>query len=171
MNDIYSSQSSSEVSGSGGGNGSRQMVTFIIGDEEFGVDIGFVWEINRLMQITPVPNAPPAVEGVVNLRGEVVPVVDMRRQFKLPPRENSRETRVVVIEMDDTIAGFIVDSVSEVINLPQSAIEPPPAMVGGVESEYITGVGKVGERLLIVLNLKNLVVRASLAMELAALAE
>ena len=134
----------------------RQMVTFLLGEEEFGVDIGYVREINRLMRITPVPRAPASVEGVINLRGQVVPVVDLRRHFNMETREGDRSTRIVVVEIDGTMVGFMVDGVREVLNLPESAIEPPPPMVGSLEAKYISGVGKMDDRLVIILDLPRL---------------
>ncbi len=135
----------------------RQLVTFMLGDEQFGLDIAHVREINRLMRITPVPRAPESVEGVINLRGQVVPVVDLRAQFKLPTQEHDRRTRIVVVELKGVSVGFTVDEVSEVVRLPESAIDPPPPMVGNLESKYLSGVGKVGDRLLIILDLPHLV--------------
>ncbi|MBU0516804.1 MAG: chemotaxis protein CheW [Proteobacteria bacterium] len=144
----------------GGAGRLRQMVTFFLGDEEFGVDITHVREINRLMLITPVPRAPASVEGVINLRGQVVPVVDLRRQFGLPALEHDRRTRIVVVDLEGTAVGFLVDEVSEVLRLPESAVESPPAMVGSLESKYISGVGKIDDRLLIILDLPHLVTGA-----------
>ena len=133
-----------------------QLVTFHVGDEEFGVEILAVREINRMMEITRVPHAPPFVEGVINLRGQVIPVVDLRRRFGMPPREHDRNTRIVVVELGDKVVGFVVDSVSEVLRVPASLVEPPPPIVGGVEREYLEGVVKLEDRLLILLNLQRL---------------
>jgi purine-binding chemotaxis protein CheW len=138
----------------------RQLVTFFLGEEQFGLDIAHVREINRLMRITPVPRAPESVEGVINLRGQVVPVVDLRRQFKLPTRDHDRRTRIVVVELEGVSVGFIVDEVSEVVRLPESAIDPPPPMVGNLESKFLAGVGKTGDHLLIILDLPRLVAGA-----------
>ncbi len=133
-----------------------QLVTFHVGDEEFGVEILAVREINRMMEITRVPHAPSFVEGVINLRGQVIPVVDLRRRFGMPPREHDRNTRIVVVELSDKVVGFVVDSVSEVLRVPASLVEPPPPIVGGVEREYLEGVVKLEDRLLILLNLQRL---------------
>jgi purine-binding chemotaxis protein CheW len=138
----------------------RQLVTFMLGDEQFGLDIAHIREINRLMRITPVPRAPVSVQGVINLRGQVVPVVDLRAQFRLPARPHDRRTRIVVVELEGISIGFIVDEVSEVIRLPESAIDPPPPMVGNLEARYLSGVGKFGDRLLIILDLPHLVAGA-----------
>jgi len=133
-----------------------QLVTFSIGEEEFGVDILKVQEIIRTMEITKVPKAPNFVEGVINLRGKVIPIIDLRRRFGLSSKEHDKHTRIIVIEINNMIVGFVVDSVSEVLRIPASTVEPPPAVVAGMESEYISGVGKLQDRLLILLDLDRL---------------
>ena len=133
-----------------------QLVTFSTGDEEFGVDILRVQEIIRTMAITNVPKAPEFVEGVINLRGKVIPIIDLRRRFGLQPKEHDKHTRIIVIEINNMIVGFVVDSVSEVLRIPASTVEPPPPVVAGLESEYISGVGKLHDRLLILLDLDKL---------------
>lgn len=136
-----------------------QLVTFSIGDEEFGVDILKVQEIIRTMEITKVPRAPAFVEGVINLRGKVIPIIDLRKRFGLQTRGHDKNTRIIVIEINNMIVGFVVDSVSEVLRIPASTVEPPPPMVAGLESEYISGVGKLEDRLLILLDLNRLLSR------------
>ena len=133
-----------------------QLVTFSIGEEEFGVDILKVQEIIRMMEITKVPRAPEFVEGVINLRGKVIPIIDLRRRFGLLARGHDKNTRIIVIEINAMIVGFVVDSVSEVLRIPSSTVEPPPPVVSGMESEYISGVGKLEDRLLILLDLDRL---------------
>ena len=133
-----------------------QLVTFSIGEEEFGVDILSVQEIIRMMDITKVPRAPDFVEGVINLRGKVIPIIDLRRRFGLATRDHDKHTRIIVIEINNMIVGFVVDSVSEVLRIPASTVEPPPPVVAGLESEYISGVGKLHDRLLILLDLDKL---------------
>ncbi|TVM15859.1 chemotaxis protein CheW [Oceanidesulfovibrio indonesiensis] len=133
-----------------------QLVTFSIGEEEFGVDILKVQEIIRTMEITKVPRAPHFVEGVINLRGKVIPIIDLRKRFGLSSREHDKHTRIIVIEINNMIVGFVVDSVSEVLRIPASTVEPPPPVVAGLESEYISGVGKLEDRLLILLDLDRL---------------
>jgi purine-binding chemotaxis protein CheW len=135
-----------------------QLVTFKLGDEEFGVDILKVQEINRMMDITRIPNAPPFIEGVINLRGKIIPIVDLRKRlgFLNGTSFTEKTTRIIVVELDGLVLGFIVDSVSEVLRIPENTIEPPPSIVGGVESDYIEGVGKLDNRLLILLELKKL---------------
>lgn len=133
-----------------------QLVTFRIGEEEFGVDILSVQEIIRLMQITMVPHAASFIEGVINLRGKVIPVINMRTRFHLPPVEHDGNTRIVVMEFNQKIVGFLVDGVSEVLRIPTSTVEPAPPVVCGIGSEYIRGVGKLEDRLLILLDLDTL---------------
>ena len=133
-----------------------QLVTFSIGEEEFGVDILKVQEIIRTMEITKVPRAQDFVEGVINLRGKVIPIIDLRRRFGLISKEHDKHTRIIVIEINNMIVGFVVDSVSEVLRIPASTVEPPPPVVAGLESEYISGVGKLQDRLLILLDLDKL---------------
>jgi len=133
-----------------------QLVTFSIGEEEFGVDILKVQEIIRMMEITKVPRAPEFVEGVINLRGKVIPILDLRKRFGLVARSHDKHTRIIVIEINNMIVGFVVDSVSEVLRIPSSTVEPPPPVVSGLESEYISGVGKLEDRLLILLDLDRL---------------
>ncbi len=136
-------------------NGTIQVVSFKIGDEEFGVNILQVQEINRLVQITQVPNAPDFIEGVMNLRGRIVPVVNLRKRFGLPQKEYDKNTRVVVVELNDKTVGFVVDSVSEVLRFSNSDVEPTPDLITGIGNEYITGIAKLGDRLLILLDLEK----------------
>jgi len=136
-----------------GGKEYLQLVTFGIGDEQFSVPILNVQEIIRLTDITRVPNSPRFIEGVINLRGKVIPIIDMRMRFGLPSVERGNSARIIVVNSNGKVVGLAVDLVSEVLRLPVSTIEPPPTIVGGVESEYVEGVGKLGARLIILLNL------------------
>ena len=133
-----------------------QLVTFKIAEEEFGVDILKVQEIIRMMPITKVPNAPSFVEGVINLRGKVIPVIDMRRRFGMAAAEHDSQTRIMVMDLQGQIVGFVVDAVCEVLRIKESTVEPPPAVVAGIGSEYMRGVGKLEDRLLILLDLDRL---------------
>jgi purine-binding chemotaxis protein CheW len=131
-----------------------QFVTFQLGDEEFAVNVAQVQEIVRLTTITAVPRAPHYVEGVLNLRGRIVPVIDLAKRFGLPPHERTKTTRVVITEVEGRTVGMLVDAVTEVIRLAAGAIEPTPeALKDGLNADYITGIGKVDERLLIMLDL------------------
>lgn len=133
-----------------------QLVTFKLGTEEFGVDILKVQEINKMMNITKIPNAPAFIEGVINLRGKIIPIVDLRKRLGFREKPYDKSTRIIVVELEGLVLGFIVDSVSEVLRIPANTIEPPPSMVAGIESEYIEGVGKLDDRLLILLELKKI---------------
>lgn len=132
-----------------------QLVSFHIGDEEFAVDILNIQGINRMMEITKVPNAPPFVEGIINLRGQVIPVVNLRKRLGFAMKESDKDTRIIVVEIAKRVIGFIVDNVNEVLRINGSITEPPPPMVAGIESEYITAVGKLEDRLLILLDLER----------------
>ena len=134
-----------------------QLVSFTIGSEEFGVDILEVQEINRMVDITKVPQARDFVEGVINLRGHVIPIIDLRKRLQLEVRKYDRNTRIVVVDVNGNTMGMIVDSVSEVLRLPADTIEPPPEIAAGVNSECIKGVAKLEDRLLILLDLSKVI--------------
>jgi len=135
----------------------RQMVSFRLGEEEYGVDILCVQEIIRLSRITPVPNAPGFVQGVLNLRGKVIPVIALRQRLGLPPGAESRDTRIVVVDLPPNTIGFTVDAVSEVIRVPLERIDPPPqGGPGGRTEPFIQGIAKLEGRLLLVLDLARL---------------
>lgn len=140
-----------------------QLVSFNIGDEEFGVDILRVQEINRMMDVTRVPNSPEFVDGVINLRGKVIPVVDLRRRFGMERKEHDKNTRIIVVELAGKVVGFVVDAVREVLRIPRNVTEPPPALGGGVKDDYVTAVGKLDDRLLILLDLERVLSEKGLA--------
>jgi len=133
-----------------------QLVTFEVGAEEFAIPILSVHEINRIMEITQVPQSPPFVEGVINLRGKIIPVVDLRKRFSVEDASDSSDNRIVVVEVGERIIGFTVDRVNEVLRISSEIVESPPAMVCGVDSDYVQGVGKLDDRLLILLDLGRL---------------
>ncbi len=133
-----------------------QLVSFEVGGEEFAIDILAVQEINRMMDITRAPHSPPEVEGVINLRGRIIPVLDLRRRFGMETREFDQDSRIVVVEVAGRVLGFIVDRVHEVLRISKNIVEPPPAMITSVNSDFISGVGKLEDRLLILLNLNKL---------------
>ena len=133
-----------------------QLVSFKIGEEEFGVDILNVQEIIRMVEVTRVPNAPSFVEGVINLRGKVIPIVDLRRRLMMAEKSKDKNTRIVVVELERKVIGFIVDSVNEVLRINKNITEPPPPMVSGIDSEFITAIGKLDDRLLILLDLEKI---------------
>jgi purine-binding chemotaxis protein CheW len=133
-----------------------QLVTFKLGNEEFALDILKVQEINRIVEITKVPKAPDFVEGVINLRGRVIPIVDIRKKFHLNIKEATKETRIIVVNIMSKTIGLIVDSVSEVLRINSSTIQPPPPLIAGLDSDYIKGVGKLDERLIILLDIDKI---------------
>ncbi len=133
-----------------------QLVTFRLGDEEFGIDIKKVQEINRMIDITRIPNAPVYVEGVVNLRGKIIPIVNLRTKLCLSEAERDKATRIMVVEVGGTTLGFIVDSVSEVLRIQDPKIEDPPSITGSSDSAYIEGVINLSDRILILLDLNVL---------------
>ena len=134
----------------------QQLVSFNLANEDYGIDIASVDGIIKLQEITTVPNTPDFVEGVTNLRGSVLPVIDLRKRFGLQQVDASRDTRIVVVNMGHSKVGMIVDGVSEVLTIPESAIEPTPPMVTTVDSAYITGIAKVEERLIILVDLTKI---------------
>ncbi len=140
----------------GASNDILQLVSFNIGEEEFGVDILKVQEIIRMVDITRVPNSPQFVEGVINLRGKVIPIIDLRLRLGLEPKAKDKYTRIIVVEFVSKVIGFVVDNVNEVLRLNKSITEPPPPMVSGIISEYITSIGKLDDRLLILLDLEKI---------------
>lgn len=133
-----------------------QLVSFNVGNEEFGVDILCVQEINRMLQITKVPNAPEFVDGVINLRGKVIPVIDLRQKLGMPRKEHDKNTRIIVVEVNNKTVGFIVDAVREVLRIPSEITEAPPDIAAGVNSEFIKSVGKLEDRLLILIDLEKI---------------
>jgi purine-binding chemotaxis protein CheW len=134
----------------------QQLVSFTLGAEEFAVDIGVVQEIVRMPEITKVPRSPAFVEGVVNLRGKIIPVVDLRKRFDLPASEATKSTRIVIVTVGGRTVGMIVDSVSEVLRLSSEAVEATPDMVAsGVDASFLMGIAKLDGRLLILLELEQ----------------
>ena len=138
------------------GSDQLQLVTFDVAGEEFAVDILAVREINRMMTLTRVPNSPPEVEGVINLRGKIIPVIDLRRRFGLTQSDHSQDSRIVVVEVNERVVGFIVDRVHEVLRIQKSIVEPAPEMVCSIDSDFIAGVGKLEDRLVILLDVAKL---------------
>jgi purine-binding chemotaxis protein CheW len=134
-----------------------QVVTFALSSEEYGVDIAQVQEINRMVTITHVPRAPQFMEGVINLRGQLIPIIDLRARFGMERAERTKNTRIVVTEIGSKRIGMVVDSVSEVLRIPIEQIEDAPDLVAGVDTEYIRGVGKMGDRLIIMLDLARVI--------------
>lgn len=129
------------------------LVVFTLNHEDFAVPIEQVREINRLVQITPLPKAPQSILGLINLRGRVIPVVSLRERFGLPRGETNDASRIVVGEVGGQTVGFLVDAVTEVMRLDGSCIEPSPQAVSGIDSTFIKGLGKMDDRIIILLDL------------------
>ena len=139
-----------------------QVVGFRIGRETFGLPISIVREIVRVPEITSVPNAPDYIEGVINLRGRIIPIVDLRKRFGEKSFEPNKRNRIVVVEIDSRAIGLIVNSASEVLRIPPSEIEEPHNVFKEGELSYITGVGKLNGRLVILLDLNRILQRGEL---------
>lgn len=137
-------------------NSEEQVVVFTLANESFGVDVGRVQEIRRVPEITHVPRAPEFVEGVMNLRGAVIPVVDLRQRFGFPPAEQTRASRVVVLELGGQTTGVIVDAVTEVLRIPADAIEPPNAVVTTDDEAFVRGIARLEDRLIMLLDLDRI---------------
>ena len=133
----------------------EQLVVFNLSGETYGVDISAIREIIRMQVITEVPKTPDFVEGVINLRGKVIPVIDLHKRFDLPLAEETTNTRIMVVEVESITVGMIVDSVSEVLRISKDSIDPPPPVVSGVDSAYLRGVGKLHDKLIILLDLNQ----------------
>jgi purine-binding chemotaxis protein CheW len=138
---------------SGGGRAEEQVVVFGLRDQVYGINIESVLEIIRMESVTRVPGTPDFIEGVLNLRGKVIPIMDLSKRFGMPPSGTSDSTRVVIVEAGGVTVGIIVDSVSEVLRVPSSAIEPPPAMIAGAGIGALEGIALVDQRLIVLLNL------------------
>ncbi|MGB8472622.1 MAG: chemotaxis protein CheW [Candidatus Acidiferrum sp.] len=139
-----------------------QIVGFRIGNETYGVLIGAVREIVRVPEITAVPSAPDTVEGVINLRGKIIPVMDLRKRFGHTEIKPDKKNRILVVELEKKMLGLIVNSASEVLKIPPSEIEAPGSVFADGESGYVTGVGKLNGRLIILLDISKLLHRPEL---------
>ncbi|BBO72487.1 chemotaxis protein CheW [Desulfosarcina alkanivorans] len=136
----------------------KQLVGFVIGEELFGVDILTVQEIIRDATMTAIPDAPDFLEGVINLRGSIIPVIDLRKRLKLvQPAHLNPDTWIIILTVEGRVTGFVVDRVTKVLNVPAGSIKPPPdIVVAGLRSQYIQGVCKMDQRLLILLDFSRI---------------
>ncbi len=133
-----------------------RFLSFRIGKEDFGIEIKYVTEIIVMQKITEVPNTLPFIKGVINLRGKVIPVMDVRERFNLETRTYDDRTCIVVVDENETAVGLIVDTVNEVIDIPDEKKDPPPSTHSGLENTYINGMGKVGKRVMILLDVEKI---------------
>jgi len=134
----------------------RKYLSFFLGEEEYGIEIQYVTEIIGIQTMTDLPDTPPFMKGVINLRGKVVPLIDVRLRFNLEERRYDDRTCIVVVNVNEMSVGLIADAVSEVIDISESQIEAPPKMTNKAGSRYIQGLGKVGENVKILLDMKKL---------------
>lgn len=141
------------------GAGIFQLVTFKMGTEEYAVDILKVQEINRMTEIARVPKAPNYVEGVINLRGRVIPVVSLRKRFGFTEKEKDEQSRIMIMDIQGITIGVIVDSVSEVLRIPAHTVEPAPGLTAAMGTEFIKGIAKLEDRLIILIDMDLLIER------------
>ncbi|HLR07949.1 MAG TPA: chemotaxis protein CheW [Bacillota bacterium] len=146
-----------------GSTAEQKVIVFQLEDEEYAVPVGQVGSIERIEPITRVPQTAAFVKGVINLRGVVTPIIDLRTRFGLEEAEYSDSTRIIIIHMDEMEVGLIVDSANDVIDIPHDAIEPAPEVVGAVDVDYIKGVAKLENRLLILLDLEKVLSKDEMA--------
>lgn len=130
-----------------------KVIVFQLKDEEYGVEVDQVRSIERMQHITRVPRTPDFVKGVINLRGVVTPIIDLRKRFGIEEVETTDSTRIIIVAVSKMEVGLIVDAANDVVDIPNNIVEPPPEVVGGLEAEYLRGVAKMDKRLLILLNL------------------
>jgi purine-binding chemotaxis protein CheW len=133
-----------------------QLVTFFLEEEEYAIPIENIQGINRIGEITKLPNSLPYVEGITNLRGNIIPLINLRKRMGLPPKEFDKTTRFIVIELNTKLFGFIVDFVDKVLRIPKNTIEPPPPSSLKINTKYVTGVAKYENKLIIVLDLAKI---------------
>lgn len=134
----------------------KQLISFTVGAEEYGLELLRVKEVIRMRRITWLPKAPPCVKGIINLRGEVIPIVDLRERFGLDTQEKTAMTRVIVVEVEGKPVGMVVDSASQVVRVSADQFEPPPTVMGEGSRDFITAVGKTGDRLIIMIDVDRI---------------
>jgi len=139
-----------------GFDGEIQLVIFKLGEEEYGVDILNVQEIIKMVEFTKLPNLPSFIEGVINLRGKIIPVIDLKKRFNLASKKYTEDNRIVVIDVNNITVGMVVDAVSEVLRISCNTIEPTPTIISSIDTEYLKGVGKLEDRLLILLDIEKI---------------
>lgn len=133
--------------------GYKELLTFLIENEGFALNVMEVKEIIKMREVTDVPDTQPFVRGIISLRGDIIPVIDLRVRLDIPPKPHDRDTRIVITASDDQKIGLIVDSVGQVLKIPESKIEPPPPLKEGIDIELLKGVCHVGDRLIVLLEL------------------
>jgi len=134
-----------------------QLVVFKLGREEYAVSILQVQEIKRITEITRVPHTPEYIKGVINLRGSVLPVIDLKKRLNLPQQVSTEDARIIIVKVNEISVGMMVDAVSEVMTINEKNIDSPDVVAGSVSANYLSGVGKLDNRLLILLNLETII--------------
>lgn len=134
----------------------NQYLTFSLGAEEYGIEILKVQEIKGYSTITPIPNAPPHIKGVINLRGTVIPVVDLRAKFSMDAADYTKFTVIIVVRVNDKIIGLVVDAVSDVLDIPKEEVRPAPSFGARVDTRFINGMANIGEKLAVLLDIHKL---------------
>jgi len=134
----------------------NQIISFRVGAEDYGLELANVKEVIRMRDVTWLPKAPPFIKGIINLRGKVIPIVDLRCKFGLESAEQTAATRVIVVEVKEKLMGMVVDSASQVMRVPTDQIDPPPLVVGYLSREYISGVAKLDDKLVILMDIKRI---------------
>lgn len=138
-------------------------LTFHLGSEYYGIEIRFVTEIIGIQKITVIPEMPDYIKGVINLRGKIIPVMDVRMRFRLVPRAYDERTCVIVVNIRDTAIGLVVDTVSEVASIPEESIEPASGLNGTRGNAFIKGIGKIGEDIKIILDVDRILYESEIA--------
>ena len=139
-----------------GGADLKQLISFTVGEEGYGIELLKVKEVIRTRQLTWLPKAPSCVKGIINLRGDVIPIVDLRDRFGLEPTEQTAMTRVIVVEVAGRLVGMVVDSASQVVRVPADQFDPPPPVMGAASRDFITAVGKMGDKLVIMIDVDKI---------------
>jgi purine-binding chemotaxis protein CheW len=134
----------------------KQLISFTVGAEEYGLELSRVKEVIRMRQVTWLPKAPASVKGVINLRGDVIPIVDLRERFALAAQTQTAMTRVIVVEVQGRMVGMVVDVANQVVRVPADQFDPPPSVMGGTDRGYVTAVGKLGDRLVVMINVDRI---------------
>lgn len=132
------------------------LVTFRLGSGEYAIDIMQAKEIIKMEKITLIPNSPSYIEGVINLRGNIIPIIDLKKRFLLEDSEGEKNSGIIIVKIDDIDMGIIIDSVSKVVSMSNSDIQPTPPVFLGIGQKYIKGVGKLDDKLLVILDLARL---------------
>ncbi len=133
-----------------------QVVAFKVGKEEYGVEISVVQEIVRYQEITKIPDTPEFVEGIVNLRGIIIPIIDLKKRFKKEDAGESEQKVIIIVNLNDTLVGLTVDNVSEILRIQEKEIDPPPPIIAGISRKYIKGIAKMDKRLIIILDIEKI---------------